>query len=153
MSTVFSMGALEVPAERTSLTILDRTVSSPTFSARMRTTFPRLTVALVTASPTPTSTGKLSPVTADLSANVLPSTITPSAGKLSPCFTTAISPTASSRSGMTKSSPARSTVTVSGASRSSFSTSSPVFFLERASSHLPSVTKVRIIAADSKKSP
>lgn len=51
---------------------------------------------------------------------------------------------------MTVCSPFRSTVTVSGASFKSFSTSSPVFFLERASNHLPSVTRVRIIAADSK---
>ena len=65
-------------------TILESTVSSPTFSARMRSTFPVLTEALVTRSPSPTSTGRLSPVIADLSTKEFPDRMTPSTGMLSP---------------------------------------------------------------------
>ena len=45
--------------------------------------------------------------------------------------------------------PFLSTSTCEGISLISFSTSSPVFFLEFSSNHFPSVTSVKIIAADS----
>ena len=150
LSTVFSIGALEEPASRTIFMIRERTVSSPTFSARMRSTLPLLTEALVTKSPSPTSTGRLSPVMADLSTKELPERTMPSTGILSPCFTMTTSPFTTSERRTVFCVPSRSTFTASGASFRSFSTSSPVLLLERASSHFPSVTSVSTIAADSK---
>ena len=106
--------------------------------------------AEVTPSPSTTSTGRLSPVIAHLSTNALPFITVPSAGIYSPCFTISISPSLTSLTEICFCSPSISTVTVSGASFKSFSTSLPVFFLDFSSSHLPTVTRVRIIAADSK---
>ena len=150
LSTAFSIGAFDEPASRTIFMILESTVSSPTFSARILMIFPLFTDALVTTSPAPTSTGRLSPVMADLSINESPERITPSTGMLSPCFTTTVSPITTSARRTVFCTPPRSTVTASGASFNSFSTSSPVLLLERASSHLPRVTRVSTIAADSK---
>ena len=61
------------------------------------------------------------------------------------------SPSFTSESGIFSSLPPRSTATASGASALSFSISRPVLFLLLSSSHLPRVTRVTIIAADSKK--
>ena len=146
------MGALLAPASRTIRMMEASMVSSPTFSALILR-YPLVTMdALVACMPSVNSTGRLSPVTADWSAKACPSQIVPSTATDSPCRTTMISPIATSETGTFSVFPSRSTVTVSGASERSFSTSLPVRRLLLSSNHLPSVTNVTIIAADSKKS-
>ena len=84
LSANFCIGALLAPACLTIEIILERVVCSPTRSARNFMT-PLLTSAAdVTPSPSATSTGRLSPVTAHLSTKPLPCTITPSTGIYSP---------------------------------------------------------------------
>ena len=100
--------------------------------------------------PSDLSTGRLSPVRADSLTALLPSMTTPSAGMLSPGFTANISPTASCSAGIVSSSPPRITVASEGASFISDLSASVVLPLERASSILPTVISVSIIAADSK---
>ncbi len=143
-------GALLVPASRTILTIFERVVSSPTLSAFMRMTPEVTRDADVTSSPSCSSTGRLSPVIALLSTAHVPSTITPSTGMYSPCLTMMMSPSTTMLTAIIFSSPSRTARTVSGVSLRSFSTASPVFFLDSSSSHLPRSTKASIMAADSK---
>ena len=93
LSASLAIGAFDADASSTSAIILLIAVSPPTFVARKRTKPLLLSVPLVTAEPTVFSTGRLSPVNADSSAVVVPSTTTPSAAKLSPGLTTISSPT------------------------------------------------------------
>ena len=60
---------------------------------------PTLTVAPVTGSPTPTSTGTLSPVSNDASNADVPTTTTPSVAIFSPGRTTNFEPTVSASTG------------------------------------------------------
>ncbi len=150
LSAVFWIGAFEPPAFSIISTILDSVLSSPTFSARSSTRPVRLSVAEVIALPTTVSTGIDSPVIADLSSVVAPAVITPSHGTYSPGMMTTVSPTRISSVPTVSVLPSRITVAVFGRSFISFSTSVRVLPLERASSSLPSVTSVSIIAADSK---
>ena len=107
-------------------------------------------MAALTISPTDLSTGTLSPVNADSSNALFPSTIMPSTGILSPGLTTKISPFFTSSTEILTSAPSRITVVVLGARFIKLFSAFVVFPLERASSIFPSVIKARIIAADSK---
>lgn len=109
-----------------------------------------LTEADITALPSSFVTGMLSPVSADWSTAELPSSTTPSTGTRSPGLSSTTSPVRISSAGMTRSSPSRSTVAVLGERSSSLAIAAPVLPLERSSKNLPTVTSVRIIAADSK---
>ena len=86
------MGALELVASTTRRMIAAKVVSSPTAVASITNQPDVLTVAPVTRSPTPTSTGTGSPVIADSSMRAEPSTTTPSTGTASPARTTRRSP-------------------------------------------------------------
>ena len=86
-------GAFPDCASVTSFAICASAVSAPTRSALTTSLPPTLTVAPATASPTPTSTGTLSPVRSDWSTAERPSTTTPSVATFSPGRTTKRSPT------------------------------------------------------------
>ena len=90
-------------------------VSAPTRVARTTSRPPALTVAPVTASPGPTSTGTGSPVSSEASIADVPSSTTPSVATFSPGRTTKRSPTASWSIGMRSSTPSRSDGDVLGA--------------------------------------
>ena len=93
-------GALPFWASVTSRAIWASAVSAPIRVARTTSRPPALTVAPVTASPGPTSTGTGSPVSSEASIAELPSSMTPSVATFSPGRTTNRSPTASSVIGM-----------------------------------------------------
>ena len=101
-------------------------------------------------SPAALSTGMLSPVSADSFTAPPPSITTPSTGMLSPGRTTNTSSFITCSMGTVVSAPSRTTTAVFGASFISPLSASVVRPLERASSSLPTVISVRIIAADSK---
>ena len=107
-------------------------------------------MAADTLSPGALSTGMLSPVRADSFTALLPSRTTPSTGMLSPGRTTNTSPIRTSSMGTVTSAPSRRSVAVFGASFIRDLSASVVLPLLRASSILPTVISVRIIAADSK---
>ena len=153
LSASLAIGALVAAASSTMRMICDSAVSSPTRTAWQRTKPDWLMVAAETPSPTPLSTGTLSPVRADSLKALSPSSITPSTGTVSPGRTTNTSPTFTRSAGTVFSSPFTSRVAVRGASSISPRRASVVRPLERASSSLPTVMSVRIIAADSKYSP
>ena len=92
--------ALPVWASSTSLAICASWVSEPTRVARTTSRPPALTVAPVTASPSPTSTGTDSPVSMEASTAEVPETTTPSVAIFSPGRTTNSSPTARSSTGI-----------------------------------------------------
>ncbi len=105
-------GALEPWAASTRRTIWARAVSAPTRVARTTSRPSRLTVAPVTSSPGPTSTGTDSPVSSDRSTEERPSTTTPSVASFWPGRTTNRSPTATASTGTGTSAPSRSTMAV-----------------------------------------
>ena len=150
LSASLAMGALEEEASSTSRMIWARVVSSPTRVARNLRKPLLLTVAAITRSSTFFSTGMLSPVRADSSTEELPSMITPSTGMLCPGRITTMSPGTTSSTGISTSAPLRSTTALLGARSISLEMASEVRLLERASSHLPKVMRVRMVAADSK---
>ena len=92
-----------------------------------------LTVAPITASPGPTSTGTDSPVTVEESSALCPEMITPSVAIRSPGFTTNWSPMCSWEMFTTVSPLAASSVTSDGASSSSALSAAPDRRLARAS--------------------
>ena len=92
----------------------------------------------------------LSPVRADSSTALSPSSTTPSTGMLSPGRTKNTSPRRTCATGIVCSAPSRTTQAVLGVSRMSPLRASVVLPLDRASSILPTVMRVRIMAADSK---
>ena len=130
--------------------IWDRVVSSPTRVARHFIKPDWFTVAAETVSPSPLSTGMLSPVRADSFTVLLPSTTTPSTGMFSPGRTTKMSPLCTCSTGISVSAPFLTTVAVLGARLIRLFRASVVFPFDRASSILPTVIRVRIMAADSK---
>ena len=88
-------GALPFCASVTRRAIWASWVSAPTRVARTTRRPPALTVAPVTASPGPTSTGTGSPVSSEASMAEVPSSTIPSVATFSPGRTTKRSPTAS----------------------------------------------------------
>ena len=125
-------------------------MSSPTLVASHLMNPDWFNVAADTMSPTFLSTGILSPVSAASLTALLPSTTMPSTGMLSPGRTTKISPFLTCSMGTVLSTPVMTTTAVLGASFISPFRASVVLPLERASSILPTVMSVRIIAAVSK---
>jgi len=91
-------------------TICERNVSAPTLVAWMVSRPPWFTVAPITASPGPLSTGIDSPVAMDSSTVLSPLRMTPSVGILSPGRTNSVSPTRTCASGTRYSCPSTSTV-------------------------------------------
>ena len=150
MSATLAMGALVAAASLTMWMIWLRVVSSPTRVARQRRKPDWFTVAAETLSPSPLSTGMLSPVRAASFTALWPSRTTPSTGTFSPGRTTNTSPVWTSSMGTSTSCPSRATTAVLGASFIRLRRASVVFPLERASSILPTVMRVNIMAADSK---
>ena len=104
-------------------------------------------------SPTVFSTGILSPVIFASFMDEPPEMISPSTGMASPGLTMTMSPTTSSSTPTSDSMPFLMTFAFLGARSIIFSTASLVFPFEMASKNLPSVTRVRIIPADSKSIP
>ncbi len=115
LSAILAIGAFEDAASLTVLIILENTVSSPIASALILTAPERFIVAPVTLSPTDLSTGMLSPVIADSSAEQVPSIISPSTAKLSPALVKITSPILISETGTVFSSPLIKRVAVFGA--------------------------------------
>ena len=149
-SATFAMGAFVAAASLTMRMICESVVSSPTREARQRRKPDWFSVAAETASPAALSTGMLSPVSAASFTALLPSSTTPSTGMVSPGRTTKMSPVRTCPMGTTVSLPERTTVAVFGASFIRLLRASVVLPFERASSILPTVMSVRIMAADSK---
>ena len=150
VSATLAMGALVAAASLTIRMIWARVVSSPTRVASHRRKPDWLAVAALTLSPAALSTGMLSPVRALSFTALLPSSTTPSTGMFSPGRTTKMSPFCTCSMGTVTSAPSRSRVAVLGASFIRLFSASVVLPLERASSILPTVIRVRIMAADSK---
>ena len=150
LSAIFAMGAFVAAASLTMRMICERVVSSPTRVARHLRKPDWFTVAAETRSPSALSAGMLSPVRADSFTALLPSSTTPSTGTLSPGRTRNTSSFCTCSTGTLSSLPPRRTVAVLGASFISPLSASVVLPFERASSILPTVMSVRIIAADSK---
>ena len=150
LSASLAMGALEEAASSTRRIIWASVVSSPTRVARKVKEPDLLMEAAATLAPGSFSTGRLSPVRADSSTEEAPSVTTPSTGMRPPGRTTMRSPTATSSTGTSTSAPSRSTMAVLGARSIRRVMAWLVLPLERVSSHLPRVIRVRIMPADSK---
>ncbi|CAM5270912.1 hypothetical protein SALBM135S_06590 [Streptomyces alboniger] len=129
--------ALPVWASSTSRAIRASRVSEPTLVARTTRRPEVFTVAPVTVSPTPTSTGTDSPVSIEASTADAPSTTVPSVATVSPGRTRKRSPTASRPTGTRSSEPDRRTVTSLAPRSSRARRAEPAFRLERASSQRP----------------
>ena len=150
LSASFAIGAFELVASSTSRTICASAVSSPTPVARILR-YPDLTVvAPISLSPGCFSTGMLSPVIADSSTAAWPSVSTPSTGTAWPARTTTISPFSTSSTGISASTPPRTTKAVFGARFISLLIASDVRPFARASKNFPTVISVSIMPADSK---
>ena len=150
LSAVLAIGAFVAAASETMRMIWLSVVSSPTRVASQRRKPEQLTVAAETPSPGALSTGTLSPVSAASLTALAPSSTTPSTGMLWPGRTTNTSPLRTCAAGILTSLPSRMTVAVSGARAMRLLSASVVLPLECASSSLPTVMSVRIMAADSK---
>ena len=150
LSATLAMGALVAAASETIWMIWLRVVSSPTRVAWHLIKPLWLSVAAETLSPSALSTGMLSPVSALSLTALWPSSTMPSTGMFSPGRTTKMSPFCTSSMPTVTSWPSRSTVAVLGASFMRLLSASVVLPLLRASSILPTVMSVRIIAAASK---
>ena len=109
-----------------------------------------LTAPPVTASPGCLATGRLSPVIRDSSTSLAPSVTVPSTGMRSPGRTTTRSPTLTWASGRSTSPDAVRTRATSGRRALSAWMAAVVCRLARASSHLPSSTRVMMTAEASK---
>ena len=104
-----AIGALDAEACSTICTIFAKTVSSATLTARHFKYPPVQIEAVNTSSFTLTSTGRLSPVNADLSKLAAPSMTIPSAGIFSPARTRKMSSFCKSFASMVYSTPSRKT--------------------------------------------
>ena len=149
-SAVLASGALVAAASRTSRMTWERVVSCPTRVARQVSAPFWLMVAALTVEPGNLSTGMLSPVRAASFTEDTPSATVPSTGMLSPGRTRNRSPTFTSATGTCTCFPSRSRQAVWGVRSIRLFSASVVRPLERASSSLPTVMRVRIMAADSK---
>lgn len=116
-------------------------VSAPTRVASTTRRPPAFTVAPVTASPGPTSTGTDSPVSIEASTAEVPSRTTPSVATFSPGRTTNRSPTASSDVGTRTSRAPRSTPTSLAPSSIRARSAAPARRLERVSNQRPARMK------------
>ena len=144
-------GALVAWARATVRLIEARTVSEPTWVARASSRPVVFTVAPVSSSPGPTSTGMDSPVSMEASTADSPSRTTASVAIFSPGRTAKVSPTRSSDTGTVRSVPSSATTVACCAPRSSRAfRASPERDLARASSQRPSSRNVVTRAADSK---
>ena len=150
LSAIFAIGALVAAASETIWMICESVVSCPTRVARQVKKPDWLTVAAETVSPGALSAGMLSPVSAASLTALVPLSTTPSTGMLSPGRTTKVSPDCTCSMGTVSSLPFRTTVAVLGASFIRLLSASVVLPFERASSILPTVISVKIMAADSK---
>ena len=150
LSAILAIGAFVAAASLTIWMICDNVVSSPTRVARHFKKPDWLIVAADTGASFCLSTGTLSPVSADSSTALLPSSTMPSTGIVSPGLTTKISSFCTLAISTVTSAPSRTTTAVFGASLSKPLSASVVFPFERASNILPTVINVKIIAADSK---
>ena len=150
LSATLAIGAFVADASSTSLMIWESVVSSPTLVALQRRNPDWLIVAERTISPSALSTGILSPVMAASLTALFPSMTCPSTGIFSPGLTTKISPFCTSSTDTVTSFPSLSITAVFGAREINDFKASVVFPLDLASSILPTVINVRIIAADSK---
>ena len=126
-------GALPIWADSTSRPIWASWVSAPTRVASTTRRPPAFTVAPVTASPGPTSTGTGSPVSNEASMAEVPSATTPSVAIFSPGRATKRSPTTNRSTGMRTSAPSRSTLTSLAPSSSRARSAAPDRRLARAS--------------------
>ena len=142
--------ALPFCAASTSRAICASWVSAPTRVARTTSRPPTLTVAPVTASPGPTSTGVDSPVSNEASTADVPATTSPSVATFSPGRTTNSWPTSSRSTGSRDSTPSRSTATSRAPSSSSARSASPARRFARFSRYLPASRNVVTPAATSK---
>ena len=134
----------------TSRTIWASAVSAPTRVAR-RVNVPLVfSVAPMTSSPGPFTTGSASPVSIASSTAEDPSTTTPSTGTFSPGRTRTMSSWRTSAMGRSTSPPPRTTRAVRGCRPMSVRMASPVWPLARASSRRPSRMRVMMSAAESK---
>ena len=104
-----------------------------------------LMVAPMSWSPSALSTGRLSPVSMLSSTVVVPVATTPSTGIFSPGRMRTMSPTATCSTGMSTSSPSRTTRAVFGARPTRAVTAAAVAFLARASIHFPASTSAMMI--------
>ena len=148
-----SIGAFELVASSTRRMMPASVVSSPTACACILNQPPTETVAPVTCAPTAFSTGIASPVIADSSTELSPSTTTPSTGMAIPARTTKMSPTRTSVAETVSSLPSRSTTAVLGVRFIKASMAPVVRPFARASKNFPSVIRARINPADSKYMP
>ena len=123
--------ALPCWACSTSRAIWASWVSAPTRVARTTSRPPALTVAPVTGSSGPTSTGTGSPVSMDASTAEVPLSTTPSVATFSPGRTTKRSPTLSVSAGTETSTPSRSTETCLAPISSSARSAAPARRFER----------------------
>ena len=145
------MGARLLWASATSWTIRARSVSFPTFSARITKPPVPLSVEPVTRDPAPFSTGTGSPVTIDSSTLLVPSRTTPSTGTFSPGRTRRRSPGRTSSRGTSASEPSAARRRAVFGARPSRALMAPlVRWRARSSSTWPISTRVTITAADSK---
>ena len=126
------------------------TVCPPTALRRTSTRPSPLMLPACTRAPTVLGTGKDSPVNMDSSACVLPSETSPSAAKRSPALTTTVSPTSSSETGTSTSPSGPIQWARAGRKACRARMAEVVWRLARASSHLPSRTKVITSAEPSK---
>jgi hypothetical protein len=132
---------LDACASSTSRTTRASIVSAPIAVALIASTPSVSIVPARTEPPGATSTGRLSPVSAEASTAALPSVTTPSTGMRSPGRTTTTSPTRRAAIGRSNSVPARRMRAVVGCRRISARKAEAVPPLARPSSHLPSSTK------------
>ena len=144
------IGAFEPCARWTSSTIRASAVSRPTRVARITNEPVVLMVAPMTSSPAPFVAGIGSPVSIDSSTADMPSTTTPSTGTLSPGRTRRRSPGTTIASSTSSSTPSRIRRAVVAWSPTRRRIAPVVRPLARASSHLPSRIRPRMIAAESK---
>ena len=121
-------------------------VSRPTRVARTTRRPPALTVAPVTSSPGPTSTGTDSPVSIETSTAEVPRSTTPSVATFSPGRTTNTSPTASrstgTRDSTEPSTPSGSSATSRAPRSISARSAAPARRLDRRSNHRPASRNV-----------
>ena len=150
LSTRRWIGALADCALSTRRMMRDSVLSAPTAVVSTSSRPSALIAPPVTLSPACRATGRLSPVIIDSSTWLAPSCTTPSTGMRSPGRTTTRSPTFTCALGTSTSAPSRRTRAVSGRNTCKARIAAAVCRLARASSHLPSNTKVMTTAEASK---
>ena len=144
------IGAFDPWASSTSLMIPASAVSAPMPVALQRSSPCALIVAAYTGLPAVLLTGRLSPVSSDSSILELPSITLPSTGTASPGRTMKVSPTRNCATGISRTSPLRSTRAVCGCNRISSSIAAEARARARDSSNLPRNTSVMMLTAASK---